>query len=165
MKTERGFTLVELMVTISIMAILSVVGLVVYSSTQKIARDGKRREDLKAISVALEQYKLVNKAYPPAGFPNWCTIIPATVLGGNVSTSLAPYFTGGLVPTDPTYSGNPGDYWYIKYTIDGVSYYELGSTLEQPGSLPQVTFRFQGVGVCAYWTDSVKYYLKITNPK
>lgn len=65
---KKGFTLIELMVVIAIIAILSVIGITVFSSVQKSARDAKRRLDGKAIALALEQYKLQNGLYPQAGW-------------------------------------------------------------------------------------------------
>lgn len=53
----QGFTLIELMVAISVVAILSVIGLVIYTDAQKGARDGRRRADLNALANAIEQKK------------------------------------------------------------------------------------------------------------
>lgn len=63
---EDGFTLVELLVVISILAILSTVSLVVFTSTQQNARDTKRQSDLKLIQSALEQYHTDQNYYPPS---------------------------------------------------------------------------------------------------
>ncbi len=52
-----GFTLIELMVVVSIIAILSVIGIVAFGNTQKNARDTRRRSDIDAISKALEVNK------------------------------------------------------------------------------------------------------------
>lgn len=57
-----GFTLIELLVVIAIIAILSVIGLAVFSGVQKNARDARRREDILAIAQALEANKTMNSA-------------------------------------------------------------------------------------------------------
>jgi prepilin-type N-terminal cleavage/methylation domain-containing protein len=51
-----GFTLLELLVVIGIIALLLAFATVSYSSAQKRTRDAKRREDLKSMQNALEQY-------------------------------------------------------------------------------------------------------------
>lgn len=63
-KTALGFTLVELLVVIAIIAILSTIGMVVYGNMNKSARDTKRRSDIHAIALALEQYKNKHAVYP-----------------------------------------------------------------------------------------------------
>lgn len=50
----KGFTLVELLVVISIIAILSLIGMTTYTNVQKNARDTKRKADINAIANALE---------------------------------------------------------------------------------------------------------------
>ena len=52
------------MISISIIAILSVVLSISYSKAQKSGRDQRRIEDLKAIQNAAEQYYLLSGAYP-----------------------------------------------------------------------------------------------------
>ncbi len=53
-QSKSGFTLVELLVVITIIAILSVIGVTVFTGIQKNARDTKRKGDVNAISKALE---------------------------------------------------------------------------------------------------------------
>ena len=54
MSKTKGFTLIELLVVISIVAILSVIGMVVFTGVQKSARDSQRRSDIEAIAKAYE---------------------------------------------------------------------------------------------------------------
>lgn len=77
----KGFTLVELLVVVSIIAILSVIGVTVFTGVQKGARDARRRGDIQAISKA---YEVVYTAVTPR----------YRVLGPND-------FSGGIVPVDP----------------------------------------------------------------
>lgn len=65
LNNPSGFTLVELLVVISIIAILSVIGITIFTGVQKNARDSKRRGDVEAISKALEvRYDRLKAAYP-----------------------------------------------------------------------------------------------------
>jgi prepilin-type N-terminal cleavage/methylation domain-containing protein len=63
MKT-RGFTLVEMVVVISIMLVLSGVGLFSYNEASKKARDTDRQADLRLVQTAVELYKQKNGLYP-----------------------------------------------------------------------------------------------------
>ena len=50
----EGFTLVELLVVISIIAVLALAGFVAFSNVQKSARDSKRIQDINAAAKAFE---------------------------------------------------------------------------------------------------------------
>ncbi len=64
-KGVRGFTLFELLVSISIIAIMTAMVSVSYSVAQKKARDAKRRQDMEAVQKAAEQYySLSSYVYP-----------------------------------------------------------------------------------------------------
>lgn len=56
-RNPQGFTLIELMVVITIIAVLSLISVVAFNTVQKNARDAKRRGDIDAIANALEANK------------------------------------------------------------------------------------------------------------
>ena len=84
-QNKNGFTLLELLVVISIIGILMALGVVAYSTAQKKSRDAKRRGDIKAIQSGYEQYYAENSGV--------YAVACATM---NTTT----YFPGGL-PADP----------------------------------------------------------------
>lgn len=54
---SKGFTLIELMVTVAIIAIIATVAIALFSNAQASARNGKRTAELESIANALEQNK------------------------------------------------------------------------------------------------------------
>lgn len=70
---KRGFTLIEILVVISIVAILTTVSISVFSTLQKNNRDQIRLRALQSIKQALELYRSDNGNYPDDAnndFPN-----------------------------------------------------------------------------------------------
>jgi len=62
---EKGFTLFELLVSISIIAILTALVSLSYSSAQRRARDARRRQDMGSIQKAAEEYYAISDyVYP-----------------------------------------------------------------------------------------------------
>lgn len=132
-KEKSGFTLIELMVVIAIMAVLAVVGFASYSIALGKARDAKRKVDLNDIRNSLEIYHVRNNAYPSTG-GLWYSSEPGDLVGnnnGNWIPGLATTFIKAL-PRDPQGGlGNPATYtncgssWrqaYLYRSDDGISY-------------------------------------------
>lgn len=63
-KSGAGFTLVELLVVISIVSILTVIGMGAYGNILRNSRDAKRQTDLRLIQSALEKYHSDLGYYP-----------------------------------------------------------------------------------------------------
>lgn len=103
-KDRRGYTLLELLVVITVIAIIASVGLVSYSGTSKKARDTKRKGDLDAIANAMEQYYAIcGSTYPAPAAGN---LVPTSISCASPVQSIM-----ATVPTDPT--GNN------RYTMTG----------------------------------------------
>jgi prepilin-type N-terminal cleavage/methylation domain-containing protein len=63
---KSAFTLVELLVVITIIAILSTGGTAVYTAQLQKARDTNRFTDIQAFRSGVEQYFTENASYPKA---------------------------------------------------------------------------------------------------
>lgn len=107
---EFGFTLFELLVSISIIAILTAVAVVSFGGMNKKTRDARRISDVEKIRVALESYKQVNGAYP------------ATI------ATLVPAFLD-KEPTDPKNTSTK-----YQYSLTTTGYY-LCAAVELAGSV------------------------------
>lgn len=94
LRAKKGFTLIELMVAISVVAILSTIGLMVYTNSQRLARDTKRKDDLRQIKNALVLYYNDVKQYPTA------TDMITSAGGGTWIPALTTNYIDRL-PTDP----------------------------------------------------------------
>jgi prepilin-type N-terminal cleavage/methylation domain-containing protein len=88
MKKRKGFTLLEMLIVLGIIATILGVLSVSFSTTQKKSRDAKRKSDLKALQSGLEQY------YATCGF-----VYPANIDSGIVCGASPPIIS--LVPVDP----------------------------------------------------------------
>lgn len=108
---KKGFTLVELLVVITIIAILSVIGITVFTGVQKNARDARRRADIESISKAFE-ITYSGAAYRPLTAADFSGPVPQDPLGGNYSgypgsagstySVCADLEADGRAPTDTT---------------------------------------------------------------
>lgn len=106
---KRGFTLIELMVVVSIIGILMAAGIVTFSNAQKAARDAKRRADVDAIAKAAEQYYADTGQYATSRAVYWSTV--ANWTSGEILTILGDKFPSGRPPVDPL-NGTPYIYGY-----------------------------------------------------
>lgn len=61
---KKGFTLMEILIAIAIIAILTAIGIVSYGSINRGARNAKRKSDIGQIQSALELYRSDFGYYP-----------------------------------------------------------------------------------------------------
>lgn len=107
---KRGFTLIEILISISIIAVLTALGIVSYVSINKNARDAKRRGDIEQIRTALEFYRTDNGYYPSTGNGDFTD-------ASNLSVILATYIPS--IPPDP----KNVSYQYKATGLSGSNYY------------------------------------------
>lgn len=115
---QKGFSLIELLIVIAIMAILGSLALSAFSTARKQARDAQRKSDMTQYKTALESYYATYSSYPNSG-------TPAAIIVSNGNTGI--FDTGSVFAQ--TYMGgsvlqgvNAADGYVYKYYSDGLSY-------------------------------------------
>lgn len=88
-QTRNGFTLLELMVVVGIIAILLGLGSLSYSTAQRKSRDARRKGDVKEIQSSMEQYYSI------------CGFVYPTPVSGAVAPVICPNPTTAIMPTVP----------------------------------------------------------------
>ncbi len=94
---KKGFTLIEILVTISIIGLLTMIGMTNFRVANQKARDGRRQGDLEQVKAALELYRTDEAVYP------------GTITAGNPIQSATGTIYMNEVPTDPL---STQDYYY-----------------------------------------------------
>ncbi len=101
---KKGFTLIELMVVISIVIIFIAIVLAAITTARENTREKRRVADLSQIELALTLYKAKNRDYPTGSFE---------IGYGIFDVEMQNYV--GVIPRDPNSSGVAGgtySYWY-----------------------------------------------------
>ena len=98
-KKNSGFTLIELIVVISIIGVLAGIMVANFSQVRAKTRDGVRRKDMEQIRLALETYRSDAAQYPTlANFPACGSPLTYTPPG---ASSSSPNTYMKKVPCDP----------------------------------------------------------------
>lgn len=117
MKVKKtGFSLVELLVVISIIAVLSAVLMVNFVGMRERSRDTQKIQDLNAIKDALKMYYNDKQTYPYPGVS--CTNASSTCLNEAIGSSYLP----GIVNVGYTYAAAPDGNGFVVS-----SYLEIGA--------------------------------------
>lgn len=158
-QSVAGFTLVEVLIVIAIIAVLATLGAVFYYNFQKNARDSRRKAEVRAMRNALEIYFQQNGNYPQleaqscradiAGSGDCDNPSGSTVLFNNPAWTATvgggTYYFSNRAPVDPLnyakgtikftyyYRGNNAydsiHGWTKPYTVCAM-HYEIGSVTD-----------------------------------
>lgn len=112
---HSGFSLLELLVSASIIAILTIIGVVSYGSVNKRSRDVKRKSDVEQMRSALEMYRSDNGSYPAANSGSWGTT-------DGLSAFLVPGYSP-VIPSDPQSETHGYYYTATNYDVATDKYY------------------------------------------
>lgn len=125
MRKEKGFTLVELLIAMMIIAILVSLAMVSLQGARRTARDGRRKTDLEAVRAALEMRRADCGSYPDVGLSSLDDITGDDALGCPPCCSLTVYTTIPADPLDPLATRR-----YYCYANTGSNTYYLNAGLE-----------------------------------
>ncbi len=124
---RQGFTLIEILIVVAIIAILASVVMVGLGPTQQLGRDARRVSDLHEVQTGLELYYNAKGQYPVVTGGSWATL-QSTLMGASINVNT--------VPNDPT---NGKSYQYGTDT-NGTTYI-LGANLESGNSSVWQTYQ------------------------
>jgi type II secretion system protein G len=123
---ERGFTLIELMIVVAIIAILAGILIPNFVNARAQAQTSACESNLRAIATAMELYYADNQRYPDAG------AVPDALNATGVV-----YLNN--TPRDPADAGaTPSKYTFTQPTGDGQSYLIVCPGTHAPSTLAKI---------------------------
>lgn len=132
---QKGFTLVEIIIVVSIISILTSVSVFSYAEASKKARDKDRQADLRTLQAAVELYKQKNGRYPagckgPGVWSGQIGSVYACADGSNqYIVGIAPGYIPKL-PNDKRVNSTDAGYVYSTNTDGTVYKIEAKKTVE-----------------------------------
>jgi len=115
---KQGFTIVELLIVIVVIAVLAAISVVAFNGVQQRARFSSYRSDIQTIHKAILLYQSVNGSYPGAVTGGCWTNTPSGT--GDFITGLAPTYIAKIPDTLNGASGQ--NYYAYCYTANGADF-------------------------------------------
>jgi general secretion pathway protein G len=136
LKRNAGFTIIEIAVVVSVIAIIASIILVSFGQVQKDSRDRERTADIMSLKYALDHYYRDNNEYP--------AVCAGDNSGCNVSL-LDPQLVPAYIPAIPTDPKSTTPYQYVRGVPGTVNSYGILITYETQPSCKA------GVNVASGW--------------
>lgn len=128
---SKGFTIVELLIAIVVIAVLAVIAIAVYGGIQSQARISVAKADLEATAKEVEIYKIDNSSYPSNLGPDdatWKAILSKTagdISDGTKKSFVLCRYTDGLkyaiVAWSPINPSAGETMYFVSSASEGVS--------------------------------------------
>ncbi len=115
MKKDKGFSLIELLVVMGIIAVLTALSVFNFNQARMRARDVQRKNDVKTYQEALELYRIDHSQQYPSTADFVTDLVPT-------------YLKANLV--DPKEALTNGSWYDYNYTQDTATTYTLNVCLE-----------------------------------
>ena len=170
-KTTSGFTIVELLIVIVVIAILAAISVVAYTGIQQRARDNARTKTVAELQKALELYKVDHGRYPPhipsgTNVPPGFTGVFGTSYSHSVDTAgnwLKNLTDANVISTAPVDPVNDNSYYFTYWSSSATGYgaclepfYVLAVYYEDSSNIPADSrgLNCTGNGFTGHWTTS-----------
>ncbi len=179
---RKGFTLIELVIVIAILAVLASVVVLVLNPAQLMAqaRDSQRISDLSSIKIAVALYIATTTSTPTIGTGPTCTAASCNVSGpfgsetiststtvdstGWVPTDLTKTAGGSPLPSLPLDPTNSGSYFYAYKGEDTGHTFELDTRLESQKYRDMMVSDGGNKNTCSTYIESTCFYEIGTDP-
>lgn len=122
---KRGYTLIEVLIVVAILAILTLGAITALSGQRRRAEDAKMKADLDRLRIAFEDYYNDHNCYPPVAW-----FATATSCGSNL---MAPYLQA--IACDP-HTGLP---YQVQVDQTGCKWFRFSANLGTPEIQPGCT--------------------------
>lgn len=140
-KRQAGFTIIEMLIVVTILAMMAGVLVPVLQEGQATARDSRRMADLRSVQSALADFHRDNGEYPDTG-DEWQTDFEDGYGAAGYIPGLVPDYMTAL-PRDPDTAQYPTEDAHYMFRSDGDDYkFVLNGTPEDQDSLDDDGFPF-----------------------
>ena len=159
-KKQKGFTIVELLIVVVVIAILAAITIVSFNGIQTRAFNARVLSDIKSVQQIVEAYNVINGSYPSTGSLNTVRS-DANCIGGAKQSTWVPGVTEKL-PQSQTNFGIGGTAGCYLYASDGQSY--VISAWNGVSGGPQTSTMYQRLGFREMsFINAMSYYCNHTN--
>ena len=153
---QRGFTIVELLIVIVVIAILAAITIVAYNGIQSRAKDSRIQSDIQSVAKKIELYAVDNGSYPSTG--GLTTVYSDdNCPGGTSQADWVPGITSTLPQSQQPAKGVGGGNGCYLYASDGTSYILSAWNMAASGPQNSTLYRRLGFREAAFY--SANYYI------